>query len=243
MQYLGLAQRGGQHMWSRLKAVAVVAAFVGAPLTASAQLDSLGLVAQTGSGYGNVNTILTLQSPGSSTTESGCIGPAGVATCMPGDLVSGTSHSSVYSISQLPGVSGSNLRLFLNFTEPGNGTNGATLNNATLTLYNGTTSIFSSSTGTVNFSNTLTGTGASGFSFGLSPADAALFDSFLANSGSANYTLGLSSSLSGVTGGPETWYIGTVNGTPSTVPEPGSMALLGTGLIGLVPMARRKLRK
>src|SRR5690348_3800603 len=77
------ANAGGS-MWSRWKTAAVMAAFVGAPLTASAQLDSIGPVNQNGTGFGNVNTVLTLSSPANSSTEAGCIGPA-IATCVPGD--------------------------------------------------------------------------------------------------------------------------------------------------------------
>lgn len=47
------------------------------------------------------------------------------------------------------------------------------------------------------------------------------------------------SSLSFTSNPGENWHGFTV-GTQSTVPEPGSMALLGTGLIGLVPMMRKR---
>lgn len=228
-------------MTSLHKALVATAVLL-APLGVSAQgLIFLGSVDTTGTGFGNVNTVLTLQSPANSTTEMGCIGPTGVSTCLPGDLVSGTAHSNLYTIGSFPGISGSNLRLFLNFAEPGGAANGATLDSARLTLYNGTTSLFNSTTGQVDFASTAPGIGNSAWLFGLSPSDAALFDSFLANTGSANYTLGLSASFSNVTGGPETFFFG-VTGAPSVIPEPNSLALLGTGLIGFIPIVRRKRR-
>lgn len=227
-------------MMSRLQALVAATVVLGAPLSASAQLNFLGPVDQNGTGFGHVNTVLTLQSPNNTSNEAGCIGPTGVLTCLPGDLVPGNSHSNLFTVGDFPGLSGSNLTLFLNFAEPGNALDG-TLNNATLTLYNGTTPLFNASTGLVNFPTTFPGIGNSGFAFGLSPSDAALFDTFLANAGSSAYTLGLSASFSNVTGGPETFYLGETT-TPSTIPEPSSLALLGTGLMGLMPVVRRKWR-
>ncbi len=40
--------------------------------------------------------------------------------------------------------------------------------------------------------------------------------------------------------GPQTGFAS--NGTPSPVPEPGTLSLLGTGLVGLAGLARKKLR-
>ena len=42
------------------------------------------------------------------------------------------------------------------------------------------------------------------------------------------------------TADPSEYWHGFSVGAQSTVPEPGSMALLGTGLVGLVPMVRRR---
>lgn len=220
---------------------AAAAAIIAAPVPALAQLTLVGPANGHGTGFGNVSTVLTLQNTG---TETGCIGPSGVTTCALGDAKTGASQTNLFSVGNFPGLTGSNLRLFLNFSEPQNSAaSPATLNNATLTLYNGTTALFSSSTGPVSFSSTTPGIGTPDFVFALSTSDAATFNNLLAQSGSSAYTLGLNASLSNVSGGPETFFLGTATTSPTTVPEPSSMALLATGIVGLVPVARRKLRK
>lgn len=225
--------------------LAAVAALTGVPALASAQLVYLGPNVSSGTGIGTVNTVLTVQGKGNSTTESGCVTLSGFNTCagFGTDAKNGASQTGVRSIS---GVTGSNLRVVLNFDEPANAS-GGTLNNAVVTLFSGSNSISSTPfSSPITFNNTFNGIGQSGFLFGLSASDATLFQSFInANADTDNFMIGIGATLSDVTGGPETFYTGIASTNPptSTVPEPGSMALMGTGLVGLVPTLRRNRKK
>lgn len=223
--------------------LAAAAAVLAAPALASAQLQYIGPNPSSGTGVGSVPTVLTVQSPQNTTTESGCVTLPGFDTCagFGSDAKNGQSQTNVRSVS---GITGANLRVVLNFDEPSTAPSG-TLNNAVLTLFSGTNSISSQPfTSPISFTNTFNGIGQSGFLFGLSTSDAALFQTFIdANAGTDNFMVGIGASLSDVTGGPETFYVTQASGSPSTVPEPGSLALLGTGLVGVVPMLRRNRKK
>lgn len=69
-------------------ALALSLGAVSSPAGATLIFDSVHDL--TGTGLGNVNTVLTIQSPGSNTTEQGCVGriagcPGGTASTTPSD--------------------------------------------------------------------------------------------------------------------------------------------------------------
>ena len=210
---------------------------VGGGLTQlSASLILLSPFEVNGTGLGAVNTVLTLQSPGDATIETGCVG-----------VVNGTTSSSncgfadanVQTQSGTPtlqsvGVTdASDLRIVFNAAEPGNAMD-IMLNSLVLTFYNstGTASMsFSLFPGAgIFFPTTQSGVGNSGFVFALTtptlcafggvtcPGDineAATAQTFInANGGVGSVRVGLGASAGVAGGGPgsasggmETFYV------------------------------------
>lgn len=223
------------------KLALVAAAMLAAvPAQAHAQLTLLGQSGASGGGLGAVATVLTLQNPGGTTAESGCIGPVGV-NCGFTDANVQSGQSQLRLVSAFPGLTGSNFRLFLNAAEPGND-NTITLNNAVVRLYSGNTQVFSSTafTSPLTLDNTLPGTGNYGFLFGLSAGDQVLFNAAIAANPGA--LIGVGASLTNVSGGNESFSLGTVGGggTTSVVPEPSTYLLMASGLVALGMLQRKR---
>jgi hypothetical protein len=193
-----------------------------------------------GTGLGSVNTVLTITSPANSTFESGAVGiDATGAQFVTGDTQAQTMARTLGSLGV---TSAADLRVVFNASEPAGGA--ITLDDLVLNIYsaNGSVLFTSAAFTPVSFASTSTGTGNSGFVFGLTSSDAASAQNLAFGSGFEGNYVGLSAAASDATGGLETFYVAnTANVTP--VPEPGTYAMLlaGLGVMGFV--ARRSARK
>lgn len=217
----------------RLTAIAVGGALALGAGLANASLVFLGTQDIGGAGLGAVRTVLTVQSPGASTTEAGSVSLNTSGTQVTtGNTIAITQTR---TLTQVGTTNASLLRVIFNAVEPTPGSD-ITLNDLRLTLQpasGATTAALNFNSGAftpITLNTTQPGIGNAGFIFGLDATQAAQAQAAI-NAGAS--VLGLSASLTNATGGPETFFV-------TAVPEPGTMALLASGLLAFGGIARKR---
>ena len=181
-------------------------------------------------------SILSIQSPGSTSNAAGGVSWNGNKDVRSGDAKNGE-HTKTLTFAQAGVTNAGQLRIFMDTEDPDND---LTLNQLVLTAYgsNGQVLFQGSLRAPIDFGNELNGQGHGDRVFALTSDQAAqLQAAFLAN---PNLHLGLYASTSDDTGSFTNFKIGQ---GPAAVPEPMTMVLFGSGLAGLAARARRRRKQ
>lgn len=204
---------------------------------AHADLVLQGATALNGQGLGSTVTVLTLQSPGSTSTETGAITPTGVT----GDAKTGASQSQLFTFNDLGITNANRLALVVNLNESNgaNSENPPSVIEQSLSLIgygaNGNTVFTANATPGLTLDQVANGLGNSGLVFTLSPAEATELNNDLSKNPSLVF--GVSASFSSAVGGPDAIQAAALT---TAVPELSTWAMMIIGFAGLGFFAYRK---